>query len=297
MAFAKRIFLFLAVNVLIVATISIMMSLFGVQPYLSAQGINYESLLIYCFIWGMTGAFISLALSRVMAKFMMGVKVIDPQTTQRDEAELLHTVYRLAKSAGMTTMPEVGVYNSPEVNAFATGPSKNRALVAVSAGLLNRMNQPQLEGVLGHEISHVVNGDMVTMTLVQGILNSFVLFLSRAIAFVISQNAKEESRFAIRMVVTLVLDIILTLLASFVVAFFSRYREFRADAGGAKVAGRDKMIDALKALKSTTELIDPNTQQAIATLKISSKPAGLMALLSSHPPLDERIARLEKGQY
>ncbi len=294
MAVGKRIFLFLAVNILVIATLSITLSLLGVKPYLTARGIDYEALLVFCLIWGMGGAFISLSLSRIIAKWMMGVKVIDPRANQGGEAQLLQLVYSLAKRAGLTTMPEVGIYDSPEVNAFATGPTKSRSLVAVSSGLLHRMNQEQIEGVLGHEIAHIANGDMVTMTLIQGVLNAFVMFISRVVAFAVSQSVKEEARRAVHFGVVLVMDILLSLLASFVVAYYSRRREFRADAGGGRIAGRERMISALKALKTTTQLVDTG-HASLATLKISSKPSGLLALLSSHPPLDERIQRLERG--
>ncbi len=295
MGMAKRIFLFIAVNILIMTTISLTINLLGVQPYLNAHGIDYYNLMLFCLIWGMGGAFISLGISKIVAKMIMGVKVIDPHTARGSDMDLLQTVYRLARTAGLGKMPEVGIYESPEVNAFATGPTKNNSLVAVSSGLLSRMNQDQIEGVLAHEITHITNGDMVTMTLVQGILNAFVMFFSRVIAFGISQSVKEDSRPMIRMVVTIILDIALSILASFVVAYYSRIREYRADAGGARYAGRDKMIGALRALKSTTEMVSAENP-SLATLKIASRPTGLLALISSHPPLDERIQRLERGQ-
>lgn len=294
MAWFKRIGLFLAVNVLVMVTISIVLNLLGVQPYIQAQGINYEQLMIFCLVWGMGGAFISLSISRIMAKMLMGVKVINPAQATGAQKEIVDMVHRFAKASGITTMPEVGIYDSPEINAFATGPTKNRSLVAVSTGLLNRMDRDQVEGVIGHEVAHIANGDMVTMTLVQGIINAFVMFLARVIAFAVSQNAKEESRPMIRFAVTMVLEIVLSILGAIVVAFFSRMREFRADAGGARLAGRDKMISALKGLQGTLNRID-NEQPAYATLKISGKPGGLMALLSTHPPLEERIKKLERG--
>ncbi len=297
MAFVKRIFLFMAVNILIVATISILLNIFGVQPYITANGLDYEQLMIFCFIWGMGGAFISLGLSRIMAKMMMRVKIINPSTAQGAESELVEMVYRLAKSAGLQKMPEVGIYDSPEINAFATGPTKNRALVAVSAGLLNRMDRNQIEGVLGHEIAHVANGDMVTMTLLQGIVNAFVMFLARVIAFAISNATRSENsnRSAVpSFFIVIALEIFLGFLGMIVVAYFSRLREFRADQGGARFAGREKMISALKALKGTTESVE--TQHAsLATLKISGKMSGLAALFSTHPPLDVRIQKLERG--
>lgn len=291
---AKRIILFITVNVLVVVTLSIVMQLLGIQPYLTAQGINYQSLAVFCLIWGMGGAFISLGLSRIMAKMMMGVKVIDPDAVSGEMGDLVRTVHRLAQSAGIEKMPEVGYYDSPEVNAFATGPTRNRALVAVSTGLLERLNRDQVEGVLGHEIAHVANGDMITMTLVQGIINAFVMFLARIAGFLISQRVKEESRRMVNMLTVLVLEIALSILGTFVVAWFSRRREFRADSGGARLAGREKMLSALKALRRTVELAAVEEKPSLATLKISGRTNGFMALLSTHPPMEARIAALER---
>lgn len=296
MAFMKRIFLFAAVNILVVVTISLVLNLLGVRPYLSHRGIDYNALMVFCLVWGMGGAFISLSLSRVMAKWMMGVQVIDPSTASGEAARLVQTVHGLARSAGISVMPEVGVYNSPEVNAFATGPTRNRALVAVSAGLLQRMDGAQVEGVLGHEISHVANGDMVTMTLIQGIINAFVMFFARVIAFAISNQVKENARRGVQMAVTFVLEILLSVLGMMVVAAFSRYREYRADAGGARLAGREKMISALEALRRSVEGVD-NRQPALSAFKISGRRHGFMMFLSTHPPLEDRIARLRQGSY
>jgi len=287
----KRIFLFMAVNLLVVLTISIVLNLLGVRPYINAYGIDYHALMVFCLIWGMGGAFISLGLSRVMAKWMMGVQVIDPQQARGSEVELVEMIHRLARSAGLGTMPEVGIYNSPEVNAFATGPTRNRALVAVSAGILSAMNREELEAVLGHEITHVANGDMVTMTLIQGVINAFVMFFARVIAFAVSQNVKQESRWMVRYFVTFLLEIAFSLFGMIVVAAFSRWREYRADRGGAQLAGTGHMIDALRALQRSKEIMEPRGQ-ALAALKISGR-SGFLKLLSSHPPLDQRIARLE----
>src|ERR1700691_4700582 len=190
MAMVKRIFLFLALNFLVILMITFVLDLLNVKPFLSSYGIDMESLLIFCLVWGMGGAFLSLALSRIMAKWLMGVRVIDPNTRDPALSKLVATVYALAKDAHLPEMPEVGIYESPEVNAFATGPSKRRALVAVSSGLLHRMQQGELEGVLAHEITHVANGDMVTMTLIQGIVNAFVMFLARVLAYVFSGLGK-----------------------------------------------------------------------------------------------------------
>lgn len=294
MAMAKRIFLFLSVNILVMLTISTILNVLGVTTGITPQGINYEMLMVFCLFWGMSGSLISLAISRIMAKMQMGVKVIPENTTNPEERWLLQTVHRMAKSAGITTMPQVGIYSSPEINAFATGPTKNRALVACSEGLLHRMNKDQVEGVLGHEVAHIANGDMVTLTLIQGVVNAFAMFLSRIAAWALSQNVREENRHTVYFVATMVLDILLTFLGMIVVAYFSRLREFRADAGGSRFASRDKMIGALRALKGTTESVDDG-HPALASLKISGK-GGFMALFSTHPPLDVRIARLESGR-
>lgn len=299
MAIAKRVFLFLLVNILIVATLSFIMYFFNIQPYLQPYGLNYTSLAILCLLWGMGGAFISLALSRIMAKWLMGVQLIDPKTNNPTEQDLLRIVYQLAQRAGLPDMPEVGIYQSPEVNAFATGPTKRRALVAVSSGLLGRMNREEIEAVLGHEISHVSNGDMVTMTLLQGVVNAFVMFLARIIAFGVSRlirgrdDSEGISPLTFQLLVFL-FEMVFMVLGAMVIAAFCRYREFRADAGGARLTSNQKMIAALQALKRTVEGQDQRAAQpAFQALKISN-PTGLMKLFASHPPLDERIARLQK---
>jgi heat shock protein HtpX len=293
-AFVKRIFLFCLVNLLVVVTISITLQLLGVRPYLTARGIDYQALLAFCLVWGMGGAFISLALSRVMAKWMMGVQVLDPMESRGEAMELVQTVHRLAQAAGLPAMPEVGIYESPELNAFATGPTKARALVAVSSGLLSSMSRPEMEGVLGHEITHVANGDMVTMTLLQGVVNAFVMFFARVIAFAISQNSERDNRRMIQYLTTIVLEIGFSLLGMFVLAWFSRWREFRADAGGARLAGRERMIAALQALQKRYEPLDP--RPAYANFKIAGgRRGGLMALLASHPALEDRIEALRKN--
>ena len=299
-AIAKRVFLFLTVNILVMVTITTILHLLGVRPYLNAYGLDYEALAVFCLVWGMAGSLISLLLSRFMAKMLMGVKVIDPQTHDSDLQRLVQTVHNLARSAGLPAMPEVGIYDSPEINAFATGPTKGMALVAVSSGLYQRMNQTQLEGVLGHEIAHVANGDMVTMTLLQGIVNAFVMFLSRVLAFALSQalRNRDDDRRSEGMssgtyfIVQFLLEIVLMILGSMVVAAFSRFREYRADAGGARLAGRESMISALEALRRHVEEIDPSAQPAVQALKISGRTGGFFALFMTHPPLEDRIARL-----
>ncbi|MFZ2315888.1 MAG: protease HtpX [Gammaproteobacteria bacterium] len=295
----KRVFLFLLTNVLVIATISIITSVFGLNSYLTAYGINYEQLVFFCAIWGMGGAFISLLMSKFIAKMAMGVVIINPKTATQQEAFLIDIVYGLAKRAGITKMPEVGIYSSPEVNAFATGPSKNNSLVAVSSGLLSGMNRNEIEAVLGHEISHVANGDMVTMTLIQGVVNAFAMFLSRIVAYAISiamsRGDEKEGEFSHMTfyALTFVFDIVFTLLGSILVAAFSRWREYRADNGGARLTGKDNMIAALRRLQGTADVEDSRAP-SLAALKISQHSSWL-ALFSSHPPLAQRIARLQKN--
>lgn len=304
MAWAKRIVLFMLTNILVIVTISLVLNLLGVKPYLSARGIDYTSLMIFCLVWGMGGAFISLAISRWMAKFAMGVKLVSPDVRDAQLAWLVQTVHNLARASGIEKMPEVGVYDSPELNAFATGPTKNKALVAVSTGLLYKMNRDEVEGVLGHEVAHISNGDMVTMTLVQGVVNAFVMFFARIAAFAVSTalsgNRDGERSSAspfVHMMLVFVFEIAFSFLGMFVIAGFSRYREYRADAGGATLAGRQKMIAALRALQANMRIRMPEDQQAaVATLKIFGRGKGVYALLSTHPPLEERIMRLEQFQ-
>lgn len=300
MAMFKRIGLFLLTNILVVLTLSLITQLFGIEPYINQYGLNTTALAQFCLIWGMGGAFISLLMSRFMAKMAMGVKVIDPNTTDPTLSRLVQSVHAMSRAAGLPKMPEVGYYESPELNAFATGPSKSRALVAVSTGLLDRMSWDEVEGVLGHEIAHVANGDMVTLTLIQGVVNAFVMFLARIIAFALTMagrgNSEERrggSPFMYHITVML-LEMVFMLLGSMVVAWFSRQREFRADAGGARFAGREKMIGALEKLRRAYEITDPNLNDgAIQAFKISGNKKGFLALFSTHPPLEERIRRLE----
>jgi heat shock protein HtpX len=302
MAFAKRIVLFLLLNFLVVIMISIVLNLLNVRSYLTAYGLDYRSLLITCFIWGMGGAFISLALSRVMAKWAMGVQLIDPHTKNPDEARLLATVYGLAKQAKLSVMPQVGLFRSPEPNAFATGPTRSRSLVAVSTGLLSRMTPEEVKGVLGHEISHVANGDMVTMTLLQGVVNAFVMFLARVLAYALSGFGKtreqgSQGSFGSFMLFTYLFEIIFMIFGSILVCAYSRWREFRADKGGAMLAGKDNMIGALRALQAAQNIHDPRTEQpAIAAFKISHPgKKGFLWLFATHPPLETRIARLQSS--
>jgi heat shock protein HtpX len=288
---AKRIVLFVVTNLVIVLTLSIVLSVFGIGRYISPTGeLELVPLAIFSFVWGMGGAFISLLLSRVVAKWMAGVKLVDGQTGQADLDWLHSTVGQLARQANLP-MPQVGVYESPEMNAFATGPSKNRSLVAVSSGLLRTMRREEVQGVLAHEISHIANGDMVTMTLLQGVINAFVLFFARVIAFAVRQAL--DSRYAniASFAVRIVLELVLGLLGSLVVCWYSRQREFRADAGGAALAGRGSMVSALRRLMTTQEVVD-TTQPALASFKIAGG-KGWMSAFSTHPPLEVRIAALE----
>ena len=294
MAIAKRIFLFLVVNLLVTLTITIILGLlsaFGIQLIPGGGALN--ALAVWSLVWGMGGAFVSLLMSKFMAKMMMGVEVIPPDTSQPQLRDLVETVHGLARKAGLKRMPEVGIYESPEVNAFATGPSRNNSLVAVSTGLLQRLQGAQLEGVLGHEIAHIRNGDMVTMTLIQGVVNAFVLFFSRILTAIVGQYVYEKWRFAVEFMTSIVLQIAFGMLGSIVVCYFSRTREYRADAGGASLSSRDKMVSALRALASTQESVEPS-QPAFATLKISDR-SNWLSLFSTHPPLAERIRRLEMG--
>ncbi|VVC77289.1 Protease HtpX [Aquicella siphonis] len=296
----KRVFLFIATNILVIGTISILVSALGLHSYLTSRGIDYTKLALFCGIWGMGGAFISLFMSKFIAKTAMGVVIINPNNATREEHYLLEIIYSLANKAGLKTMPEVGIYHSPELNAFATGPTRNNALVAVSSGLLSSMNRDEVEAVLGHEISHIANGDMVTMTLIQGVVNAFALFLSRIIAYVISitmargDDKEGDISYMAYSVLTLVFDILFTLLGSILVAAFSRWREYRADAGGSKLAGRNKMIAALMRLQ-TASGIEDDRAPVLAALKISRQ-SGWLDIFSTHPPLEKRIARLQEAR-
>ncbi len=299
--YIKRIGLFLITNFLILMTLSFLLNLiapyFGIDP-----NAYYSKMLLFSVVFGFGGAFVSLMLSKFMAKSMMGVKIIDPRTHDPRERWLVDTTHNYAKAAGLSKMPEVGIYEAHDVNAFATGPSKNTSLVAVSTGLLNVMNKEEAEGVIGHEIAHIANGDMVTMTLIQGVINAMVIFFARILANLVasqmrSQNDNNSGGGLAQFGLVMLFEVVFSLLGMVVVAWFSRYREFRADAGGARFAGRSKMISGLRKLQRTYEgTAQQQTQEAFATMQISGrKKGGLMALLSTHPPLEERIRRLELG--
>ncbi|MGE0043029.1 MAG: protease HtpX [Vicinamibacterales bacterium] len=291
---AKRILLFVVTNIAIMVTLSIVMALLGIGGYIQpGGGLDYGALMVFCLFWGMGGAFISLLISRMIAKMAMGVKLVDGSTGRAEADWLYRTVERLTKQAGLP-MPEVGIYESPEVNAFATGPSRSRSLVAVSSGLLRSMRPEEIEGVLAHEVSHIKNGDMVTMTLIQGVVNAFVMFFARIIANIVRQAVDERYSYILSFVVVIVMQIVLGFFGMMIVAWFSRAREFRADAGGAALAGRAAMIGALERLRTTHELVD-TSQPSLATMKISDKKSWF-ALLSTHPPLEDRIRALQTAR-
>jgi heat shock protein HtpX len=291
-----RILLFLATNAAVLVLISIVFQLLGLEGTLARNGVDLDlqALLVMAAVIGFSGSFISLALSKFMAKRSMGVAVI-AQPQNRTEQWLVDTVRRQAEEAGIG-MPEVGIFQSPDANAFATGMRRDAALVAVSTGLLQNMKAEEVEAVLGHEVTHVANGDMVTMALLQGVVNTFVIFLSRAIGHVVDRVVfKTERGYGPAYYITsIVTQIFLSILASMIVMWFSRRREFRADAGGASLAGRHKMIGALQALQRAHQPRD--LPGAFASFGISGGMAGgLKRLFMSHPPLEERIAALESG--
>jgi heat shock protein HtpX len=296
MAMMKRVFLFLATNLAVLFVLSItvplIMGLFGVDP--QASGLNLPALLIMAAVMGFGGSFISLAMSKWMAKRFTGAQVIE---TPRNSTEqwLVDTVRRQAKQAGIG-MPEVALYEAPEINAFATGMNRNNALVAVSTGLLQSMDRDEAEAVLGHEVSHVANGDMVTLTLIQGVVNTFVIVFARVIGYVVDRVILKNDREGYGIgywVTTIVAEMVLAILASTIVMWFSRQREFRADHGGATLAGRNKMIAALERLRKAHE---PSTlPNQMAAFGISGGIGqGLKKLFLSHPPLEERIAALQQ---
>lgn len=296
MAIAKRIFFFVLVNILVVLTLSISLTI--ITQFFGIEFSGMGGMLVIYSILGMGGAFISLFLSKWMAKKTFGLQMLDARAQGHEERAIVEMVHRLSKQAGLKVMPEVGIYHSQEINAFATGPSKNNSLVAVSSGLLQQMDQNQVEGVIGHEIAHIANGDMVTLTLIQGIVNTVVLLVSRILASIVanalSGNREGGGSFWMQYGLYIAFQLILGILGSVVVNFFSRWREFRADAGGAKYAGRDKMISALQALARNKEQFD-HKDQAFASMKINGKAGKLAALFSTHPPLEERIRRLERS--
>ncbi|MGJ7457217.1 protease HtpX [Halomonas sp. MA07-2] len=296
-----RILLFLGTNLGVILVASITLRLLGVEPYLTAQGINFNSLLIFCFIFGMAGSMISLFISKWMAKRSTGTVIIETPSNAT-EKWLLDTVEELSRDAGIKT-PEVGIFPAQQSNAFATGWNRNDALVAVSAGLLNRMRPEEVRAVLAHEIGHVANGDMVTLALIQGVVNTFVMFFARVVAHLVDGFLKSRSDgaglgFMGYFAVVIVAEIVFGIIASAIVAWFSRFREYRADAAGARLAGSGAMINALARLKGETELPDqmPDTLRAMAITKGQTKSL-MERLFASHPPLDDRIRALKEAAY
>ncbi|MCC6301564.1 MAG: protease HtpX [Gammaproteobacteria bacterium] len=289
----KRILLFLATNLAIIAVLSISLRLLGVERILDQEGVdlNLNSLLIFAAVFGMGGSFLSLAMSKWTAKRFTGARVIERPANEAEQW-LVATVQRQAQQAGIG-MPEVAVYDSPDVNAFATGASRNKALVAVSTGLLRSMSRDEAEAVLGHEVSHVANGDMITLALIQGVVNTFVIFLSRVVGHLVDRVVfkTERGHGPAFWVTAIVAELVLGVLASIIVMWFSRQREFRADQGGAALAGRQKMIAALERLKQ--RMPQPLPDQLAAFGISGGVGQGLKRLFMSHPPLDERIAALK----
>jgi heat shock protein HtpX len=296
MAMGKRIVFFLLTNVAVIAVLSIVMSVFNIAPYLEAGGINYTSLLIFAGLFGFGGAFISLFISKWMAKKAFGIHLIE-EPSDENERFVKSCVEELAKKVDID-MPEVGIYTSPEPNAFATGRNKNKALVAVSTGLMENLTSDEVESVLGHEISHISNGDMVTLTLIQGVVNTFVIFFARIVAHVVGSFMSDEEEgggmssmayFA----TSIVFEILFGILASMIVMAFSRYREFRADSGSARLLGKEGMIHALEKLGSVHITAKDSRGKAFSAMKINDK-SSFLQLFSSHPSIERRIEALKK---
>lgn len=320
-----RFILFIAINIFITLAIVLICSALGITSEVErgASGeyvLQLESIAIISLLWGFLGAFISLALSRKLAKWSYNIQVIEPNTASARERELLQRVYHFAQRAGLRTMPQVGIYHNPNPNAFATGPSKRSSLVAVSTGLLEQMNKNEVDGVLAHEVAHIANGDMVTMTLLQGVINTFVIFLSKTISWVIALRMRSNDKQVSRMLqfsIEIVLHIVLGIIGMLIMCWFSRYREYRADAGGAQLAGTQSMKAALQKLldiedRRNVAMQLPEHQQeqggllgsisnrksnsATACLHITGDPKRgrnyLVMLFSTHPALEDRIQKL-----
>lgn len=289
----KRVVLFLATNLAILLVLSVSMRVLGVEPWLNEQGLNLGALLVFAAVLGFGGSLISLAVSKWMAKKTMGVRVIEAPSNAI-ETWLVDTVRKYARQAGIG-MPEVGIYEAPDANAFATGMSRNKALIAVSTGLVQQMTREEAEAVLGHEIAHAANGDMVTLALIQGVVNTFVLFLSRVIGHTVDRVIfrTENGHGPAFWVTVIVADLVLGVLAAIIVMWFSRQREFRADQGGANLAGRDNMIAALERLRGLHPQPLPDKMAAFGIA--GGGAGGLKRLFMTHPPLEDRIAALKAG--
>ena len=298
----KRILMFALVNVLVMVTISFLFAFFGFGSIRADGGaMPLGPIMLMSVVVGFSGSLISLMLSRVMAKWTMGVKIIEPGNATSDERALVEMVHRFSKAAELPEMPEVGIYDSPEMNAFATGPTKSRSLVAVSTGLLRQMNRNEVEGVIAHEVAHIANGDMVTMSLIQGVVNTFVVAISWIISIAVSNALRSNDREGggsspmVTHGVRMLCEIVLGILGVIAVNAFSRWREYRADAGGARLGGKENMIAALKALQARFEPLDNRGEASLATMKISH-PGGVMGLFMTHPPLQKRIEALQASR-
>jgi heat shock protein HtpX len=291
----KRVLLFLGTNLAIIVVASITLNLLGVGSFLdeSGTGLNLQALLIFCFIFGMLGSFISLLLSKKIAKWSMKVQIIDKPRNSNEEW-LFRTIERQSKEAGIG-MPEVGIFPAQQANAFATGANRNKALVAISSGMLQRFDQDEIEAVLGHEVGHVANGDMITLALIQGVVNTFVMFLARIVGFAVDRVIlKNEQGLGIGyFITTIVAEIVLAILASTIVFWFSRRREFVADEAGARLGSRRGMIGALQRLQTEVNVPNqlPESMQAFGIT--GGKRGGIKALFMTHPPLEDRIAALQ----
>ena len=291
----KRVLLFLGTNLAIIVVASITLSLLGVGSFLdeTGTGLDLQALLIFCFVFGMAGSFISLLLSKKIAKWTMKVQILDSPRNS-DEQWLFKTIERQAEKAGIG-MPEVGIFQAQQANAFATGARRDNALVAVSTGMLQRFDKDEIEAVLGHEVGHVANGDMITLALIQGVVNTFVMFLARIVGFAVDRIVlRNEQGLGIGyFLTTIVAEIVLAILASTIVFWFSRRREFRADEAGARLGSRQGMIGALQRLKAETQIPNqlPESMQAFGIT--GGKRSGIKALFMTHPPLEDRIAALK----
>jgi heat shock protein HtpX len=297
----KRIFLFLSLNILIIASVSLLSEIFGLKPYMTHAGIDIQALAMFCLVWGCTGSLISLLLSKRMAKWMLSLKIIDPNQRMNPLEERVFTIVKkLSIKQQLLSIPEVGIWRSQQSNAFATGASKNSSLIAVSSTLLETLSERELEGVIAHEMAHITNGDMVTMALLQGLINSFVMFLSRICAYglnnALSKNDKKGSSYFSNMLFTVFFEMIFLSLGSLLLFFVSRKREFAADYGGAQLVGKEKMIEALQSLERHSHIskAEYESQKGLAAMMISStKRVSLSKLFSTHPTIKERIASLE----
>jgi heat shock protein HtpX len=295
----RRIFLFLILNLIICFTASFILSLTGLNKYLQQHQIQPFYLFFVFLVYGMTGAFISLMLSKTIAKWAMKIKIITPYDCSTEGMLLKKIIHNLSQKAQLQKAPEIGIFISPTPNAFATGPTCNNSLVAVSSGLLSKLNEEELEAVIGHEIAHIKNGDMVTMTLLQGVVNTFVIFLSYTISQLIAMNTRrgrQEHNFGVYLISRLVLDVIFMLIGSIILCTFSRHREYKADLGGAALSSKEKMIRALRRLQETSKNIEKeDTPQSVAALMCNGK-SSFMELFSTHPPIEKRVSALEKAQ-